>query len=258
MAKRKAKRNPGSSKPRSGFKICREPVVHLSAHRLLADAANSISLPGIRATRFLFAVARDAHTIFTSWHVDWHSVFKKGMPADRQVHLRLIGQHGVEQRIGIEPMAAMCYVTIPSPDDSYRVEIGFFQPADTWNSVVISDEVNMPPQGSAEIADVDLATIPFHLSFEQLANLFGAADGTPLARVISKSQKRLLNSRPPNESSADDAQILQKLNLSLPEIAAAQHEFEKSDSAKLTRRARADLRVTTTSPSGAFEANSGG
>ena len=152
-------------------------------------------------------------------------------------------------------MTGMYYLTTAGPDDSYRVEIGYFQPADTWNSVAISDEVKMPPQGSAEIADIDLATIPFHLSFEQLANLFGAADGTPLARVVSEFQKRALSSRQPSELSPAETQILRKLKLSLPQIASAQREFEKVDRHKLARHTRAFIRVTATSPSRGFERN---
>ena len=113
----------------------------------------------------------------------------------------------------------------------------------------------MPPQGSAEIADIDLATIPFHLSFEQLANLFGAADGTPLARVVSEFQKRALSSRQPSELSPAETQILRKLKLSLPQIASAQREFEKVDRHKLARHTRAFIRVTATSPSRGFERN---
>jgi hypothetical protein len=254
MTKRKAKRNAGRSKSRGGFKICREPVAHAGAHGP-SDPADSINLPYVHARPFLFAIARDAHTIFATWYIDWRSVFKKAMPADRQVHLRLIGQCCVEQRVAVEPMAAMYYLTTAGPDDSYRVEIGYFQPADTWNSVAISDEVKMPPQGSAEIADVDLATIPFHLSFQQLANLFAAADGTPLARLVSESQKRALTSDQPNES--PETQILRKLKLSLPQIASAQREFEKGDRDKLARHTRRFIRVTATSPFRGFEGNAG-
>jgi uncharacterized protein DUF4912 len=254
MTKRKAKRNAGRSKSRGGFKICREPVADLSAPGP-SDTANSISLPPVHAQPFLFAIARDAHTIFATWHIDWRSVFKKAMPADRQVHLRLVGQRRVEQRVAVEPMAAMYYLTTAGPDDSYRVEIGYFQPTDTWNSVAISDEVQMPPQGSAEIEDVDLATIPFHLSFQQLLDLFGPANRVPLAKVLSQFQKRALTSDQPNES--PETQILRKLNLSLAQIASAQLEFEKGDRDKLARHTRAFIRVTATSPFRGFEGNAG-
>ena len=257
MAKRKLKRNERRLKPRVGLKVSREPVVHLGAHGPSSDAANSFGLPRVLARSFLLAIARDAHTIFVAWHIDWHCLFKKAMPTDRQVHLRLISQRGVERRVAIEPMISMHYLTTPAPDDSYRVEIGYFQPADTWNSVAISDEVKMPPHGGAEIADVDLVIIPFHLSFEQLNRLFGTADGTPVARVVSKFQQRVLNSAGPNELSQAETQILRKLNLSVSEIASAQREFEKGDRQKLARYTRAFIRVTATSPSSGFEWNVG-
>jgi len=193
---------------------------------------------------FLFAIARDARTIFASWNIDWRSVFEKAMPADRQVHLRVIPGDGiVETTVAVEPMSAMHYVTISSLHDSYRVEIGYFQPFDTWHSVATSGEVDMPPQGSVELADVDFATIPFHLSFQQLANLFGAPNNTSVARLVSESQKRALSSAKPNEATPSDTQILRDLNLSRPEIATAERNFKKIDTEKLTRRARAMLSI---------------
>jgi len=154
-------------------------------------------------------------------------------------------------------MSAMHYLTISGLHASYRVEIGYFQPSDTWHSVATSDEVEMPPQGSVELADVDLATIPFHLSFQQLANLFGAANGTSVARVVSEFQKRLLSSDKPNEATRSETQILHNLNLSLPEIAAAERDFRKIDLEKLVRRARAMVRFAATSPARGFQANPG-
>jgi len=193
---------------------------------------------------FLFAIARDARTIFASWNIDWRSVFEKAMPADRQVHLRVIPGDGiVETTVAVEPMSAMHYVTISSLHDSYRVEIGYFQPFDTWHSVATSGEVDMPPQGSVELANVDFATIPFHLSFQQLANLFGAPNNTSVARLVSESQKRALSSAKPNEATPSDTQILRDLNLSRPEIATAERNFKKIDTEKLTRRARAMLSI---------------
>jgi hypothetical protein len=113
----------------------------------------------------------------------------------------------------------------------------------------------MPSQGSVEIADVDLATIPFHLSFQQLANLFGTANDNSIARVVSKFQKRILNNDKPNEVTQFETQILSSLNLSLDQIAAAERDFRKIDSGKLARRARAMLQVAATSPVRGFEAN---
>ena len=223
----------------------------------LPDARDRIGLPPVHGQPFLFAIARDERTIFASWNIDWRSVFEKAMPVDRQVHLRVIGGDGVmETRVSVEPMSAMHYLTISGLHNSYRVEIGYFQPFETWHSVATSDEVEMPPHASVELADVDLATIPFHLSFQQLANVFGAPDDTSLARVVSKFQKRVLSSDP-NEATWFDTEILRNLNLSLPEIAAAERDFRKIDTEKLARRARAMLRFAGTSPVRGFQANPG-
>jgi hypothetical protein len=249
MAKRKTKRNAGRLEARRGFKIRQGPVVHLAEEGPLPDVPDCMGLTRVCGQPFLFAIARDAHTIFATWNIDWRSVFGQAMPADRQVHLQVIGGDGViETRVTVEPMSAMHYLTISGLYDSYRVEIGYFQPLDTWHPVATSDEVEMPPQRSVEPADVDLATIPFHLSFQQLANLFGAANDTSVARLVSEFQKRVLNSDKPNEVTRSDAQILRNLNLSLAEMAAADRDFKKIDTEKLARRARAMFRFAATSP----------
>ena len=257
MTKRETKRNAGRSRGRRGFKIRQGPMMHLAQDILLPDVHDRVGPPGVCGQPFLFAIARDTRTIFASWSINWRSVFEKAMPADRQVHLRVIGGEDViETRVTVEPMSAMHYVKISGLHNSYRVEIGYFQPFDTWHSVATSDEVEMPPRGSVELGDVDLATIPFHLSFQQLANLFGATNNTSVASLVSEFQKRVLSSGKPKETS--DAQVLRKLNLSLPEIATAQRNFRKIDTEKLSRRARGMLRFAGTSPARGFEARVAG
>jgi Domain of unknown function (DUF4912) len=258
MAKRKTKRNAGRLDARRDFKIRKDPMVRLAEDGPRTDVPDCMGLTRAHGQPLLFAIARDAYTIFATWNIDWRSVFAKAMPADRQVHLRVIAGDGViETSVTVEPMSAMHYLTISSLYDSYRVEIGYFQPFDTWHPVATSDEVETPPQRSLEPADVDLATIPFHLSFQQLANLFGAPNDTLVAKVVSEFQKRVLNSDKPNEATRSDTQILRNLNLSLAEIAAAERDFKKIDTEKLVRRARAVFRFAATSPVRGVEANSG-
>jgi uncharacterized protein DUF4912 len=256
MTKRKTKRNAGRSQARHGFKICENPTVHVAGDGIKPDV-DRFGVTHAHREPFLFAIARDARTIFASWTIDWRSVFEKAIPADRQVHLRVIGGDGIaETTVAVEPMSAMHYVTISGSHNAYRAEIGYFQPFDTWHSVATSGKVEMPSHGSVELANVDLATIPFHISFQQLADLFGTVNGTSLASVISKFQKRVLNGDKPNEVMRSDTQLLD-LNLSLDKIAAAERDFRRIDSAKLARRARAQLRVGATSPVRGFQANAG-
>jgi hypothetical protein len=254
MAKRKTKRNARRFQHRRGFKICNHPMVPLAEDEQLFYHGDRMGLARVCGPPFLFAIARDSRTIFASWTVDWRSVFENGMPADRQVHLRVISKNGViETRVAVEPMSTMHYVTISGLDDSYRVEIGYFQPCDTWHSVATASHVEMPPQGSRGLGDMDLVTIPFHVSFQELATLFGVTDAS-VARGVSAFQKRMLRDDKPNEATRFDGRILRDLNLSLPEITAAERDFKKIDTEKLRRRARTLLAVTSNSPAGGFQA----
>src|SRR6266403_4803486 len=188
MAETKRNRNAQGLKTRGGFRISRNPVVQIIADER-HDVPDGVRLPREYGARILFAIARDPRTIFASWNIDWLALFEQVIPVDRQVHLRLYGADGLQEKtVAVEPMAAMHYVTTSGSHASYRVEIGYYQPADVWHSVAISHEIAMPPTGVAETADVDLATIPFHVAFQQLLSLFRPATETRLARVISRFQ----------------------------------------------------------------------
>jgi hypothetical protein len=257
MAERKTKRNARGKKKRGDFRVCREPIIHLAEDARSPDAGKRMALPRVYERPILFAVARDEGTIFVCWNIDWQSVFQKSMPVGRQVYLRVFGRDGsAGKRIAVEPMLAVHYLTTSGLLDPYRVEIGYYQPAGTWHSVATSDEVKTTSGESGGLAQLDVATIPFHLRFEQLVNLFGATNDTPLAKVVSRFQNCALNSRP-NQLSPAATQILRKLNLSLPAIAAARRDFEKSDTAKLARRSRTLVQFAGTSPSHGYEGNTG-
>src|ERR1700741_3763205 len=145
MTETKRKRNTRTL-AREGFQVSREPVVCLAADNRLKDSGNSIALPRAYGPPVLFAIARDSRCIFTGWKIDWLSVFKKAMPADRQVHLRVYRADGLEEKsVAVEPMTGMHYVTTSEPHGSYRLDIGYYRPADVWHSVAKSNEIVMPP-----------------------------------------------------------------------------------------------------------------
>ena len=219
-------------------------MVHLAEDPSSPDVHDVVAPTRLYGQPFLFAIARDPRTIFVNWNIDWRSAFEKAMPADRQVHLRVIaGEDSVETTVSVEPMSAMHYVTISGLHNSYHVEIGYFQPFDTWHSVATSGEVEMPRQGTVNLADAELATIPFHLSFQQLADIFGTTSDTSVARLVSECQKRVLSSDNPNETARSDTQVLRRLNLSLSEMADAQRDFKNIDTGKLIRRALAMVSI---------------
>jgi Domain of unknown function (DUF4912) len=248
MTKRKTKRNAAGWQARGGFKISRNPTVHIANDAVFLNADDRTARARVHRQPVLFAMPRDPRTIFASWNVDWQTVFEKALPADRQVHLRVIdGSGAIETAVTVEPMSEMHYLTMSGLHQSYRLELGYFQPLSTWHSVVTSAQIEMSPQESVALSNLDLVTIPFHLTFQQLTNLLGTANDASTAKVISEYQKRLLTSDQPNETTASDTQILSALNLSAREIAAAERSYKNIDNQKLMRHARSGFRFAGTS-----------
>ena len=254
MAETKRNRNAQAVETQGGFQISRNPLVQISAADEGYDVPDGARLPSEYGAQILFAIARDPRTIFVSWKIDWLALFEKVAPRDRQVHLRVHRAEDREQEtVAVEPLAAMHYHTTSGTHSSYRVEIGYYDAADVWHSVAMSHEIVMPPDDIAEIADADLATIPFHVGFQQLLNFFGPSNGTALATVVSQFQKRVLSSEPPKALNGEEKRIFRELNASAPEIAAGWRAFDEIDGEKLARRTRALVGFGSTSPSRGFE-----
>ena len=256
MANKNSKPANGKSDMADGFRISGGPVIRLAEDEESSSVhafGDVVELPRLHGPPILFAIARDPRTIFTYWNIDWPTIFAKTAPVDRQVHLRVRSADGIEASAAVEPMAGDYYLTVTQPRGTYRVEIGYYQPADVWHSVATSDQVNMPPDGVAENADVDLATIPFHLSFQRLIDLFRASNRDALAEIISRLQKRALTDEESGLLSTEEWEILRAMNLSLSDIAAARRAFiERACNEKLRKRTEAILGFGSSSPARGF------
>jgi hypothetical protein len=246
-------------KARKTFHISRKPVVSLSEDEESQASSKGLELPRFHGPPRLVAIARDPWTIFAYWNVNWPSIFKNAAPIDRQVHLRVHCADGLEEKeAAVEPMAGMHYITMLQRHRACRIEIGYYQPADVWHSVVMSNEIVIPPTETSEAEHVDLATIPFHLRFQQLVDLFGAASDDALATVISRFQTRAVSSGRHKRLSPEERKILQRTGVSLSELADARRAFNQIHREKLKRRAEALLGLDSTSPSRAFDWTSDG
>ena len=220
------------------------------------DLGNGLGLPRFHGSPRLLAVARDPWTIFAYWNVDWPSIFKNTAPIDRQVHLRIHCADGLEEKeAAVEPMAGMHYVTMSQRHRACRIEIGYYQPADVWNSVATSNEIVIPPAEISEAENVDLATIPFHLSFQQLVELYGANDDA-LTAVISRFQTHAVSSGKCEKLSPEERKILRRAGVALSELADARRAFNQPDSEKLRKETEVLLKSGGTSPSRGFKLDS--
>jgi uncharacterized protein DUF4912 len=157
----------------------------------LHDYENLGELPRSYGGAFLFAIARDPHTLFAYWDIDWATIFGNTPPVDRKVHLRVLWHEGIEESTAaVEPLAGSHLLSALHARSSYRVEIGYYAPEDVWNSVAISAAIITPPDDVAENGPVDVATIPFHLSFQRIVDTFRGSkyDGDALAEILGRLQ----------------------------------------------------------------------
>jgi len=214
------------------------------------DPGNGMGLPRFRGSPRLLGIARDPWTIFAYCNVDWSSIFKNTAPIDRQVHLRIHCADGLEEKeAAIEPMAGMHYVTMSQRHRACGIEIGYYQPADVWHSVAMSNEIVIPPAEMSEAEHVDLATIPFHLRFQQLVDLFVTANDDPLVTVISRFQTRAVSSGRYEKLSPNERKILRRAGVAVSELADARRAFKQLDSEKLRKNAEVLIKPGVTSPS---------
>lgn len=259
MAEAKTKHNGRRSKRHGDFQIRGEPIVRDAGCGRSPDVAERMALPRVYERPMLFAIARDEHTIFVSWSIDWPSAFDQAMPVDRQVHLRLVDGDGFEQkRVTVEPMLGSFYLPVSQPRATYRVELGYYTPGRGWKSVAISEPVAMLADAPSKNTQVDVATVPFHISFQKLVDLLGLTNGDPLVTALSRLEDRIVTFAERDVDLAPaDREILRALNISIDDLRAARVSFaERPKELQLGKRAKAILALSATSPTSGFDASS--
>ena len=235
------------------FVLSSQPIVPLEqrAAAALRDYENLGELPRSYGAAFLFAIARDPHTIFVYWDVDWATIFGDTPPTDRKVHLRVLWHEGIEEStVALEPLAGSHLLSVTHARSSYRVEIGYYAPEAVWNSVAISAAIITPPDDVAESGPVDVATIPFHLSFQRIVDTFRGSkyDGDALAEILGQLQHHADNSDAALPES--ERELLRALESGVPETNAAQRARLRSapDAFATRERVESILGFGATSP----------
>jgi hypothetical protein len=237
---------PGGRGP--GFRISGGPIV--SDRGPTAPSVESGGLPASYGPPILFAIPRDPRTIFTYWNINWSEAFARNEPVDRQVYLRLKRSDGSDEvEEAVEPMLGSHFLMVAQPKGAYQVELGFYDSGDVWNSIAASDLVTMPADSSSENSEIDVATVPFHLSFQRMIDLFRAENGDAITSVLSQLQGRAAETG--DELSDEEREILRAMNLSIADLEEARRGFGGGSADDLLRkRAEAVLGFGGTSPSG--------
>jgi hypothetical protein len=249
----------------AAFVLSNRPIVPLelqeqSSRSSSRDYENLGELPCSYGRSVLFGIARDPHTLFAYWEIDWKAAFGSKPPADRKVHLRVIPENGSEEtRVTVEPFAGNHCVVVSQARSTYRIEIGYHEPADVWNSVATSDAIMTPPDDVSESASIDVATVPFHLSFQRMVDAFRASkyDGDALVEIVGRLQERA--DIPGVAALADaDRELLRAIECSVSETGATQRSrLRKSEDVFATRqRIESILGFGASSPGNGFGGSS--
>jgi hypothetical protein len=241
---------------RTGFRIANGPPTR---HPEEEHASNPAMRGALAGAPLLFAIARDPRTLFTYWNLNWTDAFASGEPQDRQVQLRVIDHAGaIESEWVVEPMLGSFYAAVANPRATYRVELGYYGREGSWKSLARSEAVTMPADAVSEETAVDVATVPFHLSFQRLIDLFRESDGDPLATVLSRVQERAIREQQ-NSEDLDPAarQLFGAMDVSVGDLESAHAAFlEGTRDESLRKRAEALLGFGSTSPAHGFGGSS--
>ena len=158
-----------------------------------------------------------------------------------------------ESETVIEPLLGSHYVTVATPGGQYLTEVGFYGAGSGWSAVATSEIVEMPRDGASANAELDLATVPFHLSFQRMIDIFRASNGNALGAILSRLQRP----RAEGDLTNEDDELLRAMNVSAADLTSASKSFEDEDDA-LRRKTEAVLGFGATSPSRGFGESSWG
>ena len=175
------------------FQVSADPVVENGNAAAESGGAADAGLPNAYGSQALYLMARDPHSLFAYWDIDWTETFRMQMPRDRKVHLLVVRSDGAEETsLEVEPLAGSSYIDVSSGDESYTAELGYYEPAGVWNSVAVSVPVATPPDSIEQAEAPDFTTVPFHLSFQRMIDLFRVSkhENASLTAMLSDLRER--------------------------------------------------------------------
>ncbi|MGB8342921.1 MAG: DUF4912 domain-containing protein [Chthoniobacterales bacterium] len=177
-----------------GFRISSQPVVGIAQ-----TAGEPDELPASYGTDLLYVVARDPNSLFLYWDLNWTRLFASAGLAPRQIHLRIYrGEDSVEATREINPFRGYCYVDVAAAGTTYFCELGCFD-GNVWKSLARSGTTSTPESAVSDDLSATFATLPIHLSFQRLLDIFRTtrSDDRALASSVAELQEnaRMLKER---------------------------------------------------------------
>ncbi len=189
-------KEPEAQKPAAeaeeGFRISEKPVVKSYRGHRRAAAATVMGfdqMSGPASEESLYILARDPKSLFVYWNHDWAERCVGDGSSRRKLHLRVLGEDGREDKTTeIDPAVGFAFVDVSSPATRYTCELGCFEGSE-WRMVVHSGSAETPAAAMSDDLAADFATLPFHLSFQRLIDIFRAR---PMAKqTLAESVSRM-------------------------------------------------------------------
>ena len=178
-----------------GFRISAQPVVQSVRpvqQQIANPSANVGELPASYGGDFIYLIARDPKTLFLYWDLDWPTLFARASLPARPVYLRVCREDGIEESTTeIDSSSAHFYVDVALPGAQYYVELGCFDNAN-WRCLAHSGLAATPEAEMSADFTADFATLPLHLGFQRLLDIFRAtkADRKTLSHSVARLQDR--------------------------------------------------------------------
>lgn len=215
-----SQREPGATEaPADGsFRVSTDPVVENGHTEAGAAAGDTAELPASYGSQTLYLMARAPHSLFAYWDIDWSTAFGSAALRERKVHLRVTNAEGGEESaLEVEPMAGSCYIDVTAADASYMADIGYYEPAQVWNSVAVSVPVTTPPDSVVENTEADFATVPFHLSFQRIIDVLGLAkhDNESLTDMLGRIREGANSTEEAGTFTAEQQEVVRAIDEAL-------------------------------------------
>ena len=182
---------PSETISQNAFRVSAVPVIP-ERNEIRRQTATD-ELPRSYGMETLWLMARDPHSLFAYWDIDWKAAFGEDNPRPRSVQLRVLAEDDSEHaQMEVEPMAGQCSVRVERADSAYRAEIGYVDPAGDWHVVGRSESVAVPPETEGQIDPAHFATLPLHLTFQRMldATRFAGAAKDSLTERLSQLRQQ--------------------------------------------------------------------
>jgi hypothetical protein len=148
-------------------------------------------LPAFHQADLLSVMARDPKSLFVYWDLNWTRLFAEAALSARPVHLRIHREDGaIEDTLEINPFRGHCYAEVAAPGTEYQCELGCFD-GDEWTTLAWAERAATPMDSRSEDMSAQFATLPLHLSFQRMLDIFRPTktDAATLARSVAELQE---------------------------------------------------------------------